>query len=170
VSGRVTDLHARLAELTQGLLALGSGDEAIRSAVVAIDWAEHGTTAAAAGVARADTGAPMRAESQFHIASVAKPMTAALIFQAVEQGLLGPQGIDARLIDTGVLPPEICRRLHNIDGTSYGDAITLRHMLTHTSGLRDAQIDDGGGNLGKLRRSRAQLHRRPPRARRTPAP
>jgi D-alanyl-D-alanine carboxypeptidase len=138
----MTDLQACVAGLTQGLLAR---DEAIRNAVVCIDWAGHGTAAAAAGVARADTGAPMRVESQFHIASVAKPMTAALIFQAVEQGLLGAQGIDARLIDTGVFSPAICRRLHNIDGTSYGDAITLRHMLTHTSGLRDAQIDDGGG-------------------------
>jgi D-alanyl-D-alanine carboxypeptidase len=141
----MTDLQARVATLTQELLALGSGDEAVKSAVVAIEWAGHGTAAAAAGTARADTGAPMRVESQFHIASVAKPMTAALLFQAAEQGLLGREGIDARLIDTGVFAPEICRRLHNIDGTSYGDAITLRHMLSHTSGLRDAQIDDGGG-------------------------
>jgi D-alanyl-D-alanine carboxypeptidase len=34
-------------------------------------------------------------------------------------------------------------RLHNIAGRSFGDAITLRHMLTHTSGLRDGQVDDG---------------------------
>ncbi len=141
----MTDLQARVAELTQGLLALGSGDEAVKSGVVAIEWDGHGAAAAAAGVARADTGTPMRTETQFHIASVAKPMTAALIFQAAEQGLLGAEGIDARLIDTGVFAPEICRRLHNIDGVSYGDKITLRHMLNHTSGLRDAQIDDGGG-------------------------
>ena len=138
-------LDGRVGELTRGLLALGSGDEAVKSAVVAIEWAGHGSAAAASGVACADSGAPMRVETQFHIASVAKPMTAALIFQAAEQGLLGTEGIDARLIDTGVFAPEICRRLHNIDGVSYGDAITLRHMLSHTSGLRDAQIDDGGG-------------------------
>jgi D-alanyl-D-alanine carboxypeptidase len=139
----VPELKRRLAELTQRLLGRGSGEARVRSAVVAVEWRGHGSGAAAAGTARHDTGAPMRPESQFHIASVAKPMTAVLIFQAVEEGLLGHAGIDARLIDTEVFPPEICHRLHSIDGVSYGDKISLRHLLTHTSGLRDAQIDDG---------------------------
>jgi hypothetical protein len=79
------------------------------------------------------------------LATVCAPSTAtaALIFQAAEEGLLGRVGIDARLIDTGALPPDSCRRLHRIDGVSYGERITVRHLLTHTSGLRDAQIDDG---------------------------
>jgi len=134
----MADLQSRVADIT-GRLVGGP----VRSAVVAIDWRGHGSFAAAAGVARHDTGAPMRVESQFHIASVAKPMTSALIFQASEEGLLGREGIDARLIDTGALPPEICRRLACKDGVSYGETITLRQLLTHTAGLRDAQIDDG---------------------------
>jgi D-alanyl-D-alanine carboxypeptidase len=134
----LADLQTRVAELTQHLI-----DTDVRSAVVAVEWRGHGSAAAAAGIARHDTGAPMRADSQFHIASVAKPMTAALVFQASEDGLLGGAGIDAHLIDTGVLPADICRRLHRIGGVSYGDRITLRQLLTHTSGLRDAQIDDG---------------------------
>ncbi len=132
------DLQTRVTEMTRRLI----GGPA-RSAVVAIDVRGHGSAAAAAGSARHDTGAPMRIATQFHIASVAKPMTAVLIFQAAEEGLLGRAGIDARLIDTGALPPDICRRLARKDGVSYGEAITLRHLLTHTAGLRDAQIDDG---------------------------
>jgi len=134
----MSDLQTRLTDLTRRLVG-----GPVHSAVVAVDWRGHGAAAAAAGVARHDSGSPMRVETQFHIASVAKPMTAALIFQAAEEGLLGREGIDARLIDTGVFPLEICRRLARIDGVSTGDRITLRHMLTHTSGLRDAQIDDG---------------------------
>ncbi len=132
-------LQDRIESHTRAQLA----DPGVRSAVVAVDWPGHAAAAAAAGIARADTGAPMRVDTQFHIASVGKPMTAALIFQAVEANKLGAAGVDARLIDTGALPPDICRRLHQIDGASHGADITLRHLLTHTSGLRDAQIDDG---------------------------
>ena len=136
-------LQDRLARLTERLIVPGESEDAVRSAVVAIEWAGRGHAAAAAGIARADSQAPMRTETQFHIASVGKPMTAALIFQAVEEGKLGAEGVDARLIDTGVLPRDVVRRLQVMDGVSYGEAITLRQLLTHTSGLRDAQIDDG---------------------------
>ena len=115
----MNDLQSRVSQMTQALLTLGNGEDQVKSAVVAIDWDGHEPVAAAAGVSRADTGAPMRVETQFHIASVGKPMTAALIFQAVEEGKLGPKGLDTRLIDTGVLPPEICRRLHKINGVSH---------------------------------------------------
>jgi len=137
------DLQVRLDRLTADLLAIGAGDERVHSAVVAVDWPGHGRAAAAAGIARQDSGAPMRVDTQFHIASVGKPMTAALILQAAEEGRLGPAGVDTPLIETGVLPADEVRRLHCIDGVSYGARITLRHLLTHTSGLRDHQIDDG---------------------------
>jgi hypothetical protein len=64
-SGRVTDLQTRVGELTRGLITAE-----VRSAVVAVDWRGRGSAAAAAGVARQDTGALMRVQSQFHIASV----------------------------------------------------------------------------------------------------
>lgn len=135
---RLVDRH------TAALLDLGEGDEAVRNAVVMVDNPDKNLhAAAAAGRMRADSERPMGTDTQFHVASVVKPMTAVLIFQAVEAGLLGADGIDTRLIDTGLLPPGIVERLHNIDGRSYGDRITLRHLLTHTSGLRDGQADDG---------------------------
>ncbi len=147
-------LQDTVARLTQGLLSMGSAAEPIHNAVVVVENPTLGLRAAAAvGRIRDDGDAPMGVETQFHIASVVKPMTAALIFQAAETGKLGSAGIDARLIDTGVLPPWAVRRLHNIGGRSYGDTITLRQMLTHTSGLRDGQIDDGdyvaGGYTGR---------------------
>lgn len=129
---------------TAALLTLAEGENAVRNAVVVVDNPTRGLhAAAAAGRMRADSELAMEVDTQFHIASVVKPMTAVLIFQAVEAGLLGASGIDTPLIDTGVLPAHIVHRLHRINGRSYGDAITLRHMLTHTSGLRDGQVDDG---------------------------
>ena len=136
-------LQDKVARLTRRLVEDEAANGRVRSAVVAVDWEGRGRAAAAVGVARADSGAPMTVRTPFHIASVGKPMTAALIFQAVEENRLGAEGVDARLIETGALPAEVCRRLHRMGGTSFGEAITLRHLLTHTSGLRDAQIDDG---------------------------
>src|SRR5574337_458261 len=106
----MADLQSRVAEMTRHLVG-----GPVRSAVVVLDWHGHGSGAAAAGIARHDTGAPMRVQTQWHIASVAKPMTAVLIFQAAEAGLLGREGIDARLIDTGTFAPETCRRLARKD-------------------------------------------------------
>jgi D-alanyl-D-alanine carboxypeptidase len=147
-------LQESVARLTRDLLGLGTAQEPIHNAVVVVEHPGLGLRAAAAAVRMRDDGdTPMGVDTQFHIASIVKPMTAALIFQAAEDGLLGPAGIDARLIDTGVLPPWVVRRLHNIGGRSFGTDITLRQMLTHTSGLRDGQIDDGdyvaGGYTGR---------------------
>jgi D-alanyl-D-alanine carboxypeptidase len=133
---------------------LGTGDDPIHNAVVVIENPARGLRAAtAAGRMRDDSDRPMQVDTQFHIASIVKPMTAALIFQAAEQGKLGPAGIDTRLVDTGILPPHLVRRLHNIRGRSYGEQITLRQLLTHTAGLRDGQGDDGdylaGGYFGR---------------------
>lgn len=147
-----SQLQSLLDRLVPSLLT--TGEDAIHNAVVVVENPALGLRAeAAAGRMRDNSDKPMGIHTQFHIASVVKPMTAALIFQAAEQGKLGAAGIDTRLIDTGVLPPHIVRALHNIAGRSYGDAITLRQLLTHTSGLRDGQIDDGdytaGGYFGR---------------------
>ena len=145
-------LQSLLDRLVPALLT--TGEDAIHNAVAVVENPALGLrAAAAAGRMRDDSDRPMQVDTQFHIASVVKPMTAALIFQAAEQGRLGPAGIDARLIDTGPLPPHLVRALHNIQGRSYGADITLRQLLTHTAGLRDGQIDDGtyvaGGYFGR---------------------
>lgn len=147
-------LRAEIARRTEGLLGMGSGDDAIHNAVVVVEHPGLGLRAeAAAGKARDDSDRPMTVDTQFHIASIVKPMTTALIFQADEDGLLGSAGIDTRLIDTGLLPRPLVRRLHHIGGRSFAEEITLRHMLVHSAGLRDGQIDDadyhGGGYQGR---------------------
>jgi D-alanyl-D-alanine carboxypeptidase len=148
----MTQVQSLLDRLVPALLT--TGEDAIHNAVVVVENPATGLRAeAAAGRMRDDSDRPMQVGTQFHIASIVKPMTAALIFQAAETGLLGPAGIDTRLIDTGLLPLRIVRRLHNIRGRSFGEQITLRQLLTHTAGLRDGQGDDGdylaGGYFGR---------------------
>ena len=98
---------------------------------------------AAAGEARPDTGERMTGQHRYHWASITKTLTATLILQLAEEGLFGAGGIDTHLAKLLLFAPEVMDRLHVMDGVSYGHKITLRHLLSHTSGIKDAIVDDG---------------------------
>jgi D-alanyl-D-alanine carboxypeptidase len=83
------------------------------------DWAY----ARAAGLADPDTGAPIDCAMPFQIGSNTKMMTAAVILQLMEEGLLSIEDpLSAHL-------PDIAARL------PYGADMTLHHLLNHTSGV-----------------------------------
>ncbi len=90
------------------------------------------------GPARGDRPAAMGAESAFHIASVGKAMTAALLLQLVEDGALDGDALDRPVGDLPALE-DIVR----VAPALGNPGVTLRRMLNHTSGLRDAFSDDG---------------------------
>jgi D-alanyl-D-alanine carboxypeptidase len=116
------------------------------NAVVRFDQPTTGFTyEKAIGCAYANADTPMTTAHQFHIASVAKPMTAILILQALEEGRLGTRGLDANLLELGVFEEVIVDRLQMMNGVSYGKQVTLRHLLMHTSGMKEAVGDDAGG-------------------------
>jgi D-alanyl-D-alanine carboxypeptidase len=87
-----------------------------------------------AGVADLRTGAPVRAGSRFRIASVTKPFVAAAALRLVEDGRLSLDATAAELLAGEY--DELLRR----GGYDTG-AITLRHLLTHTSGIYDFAAD-----------------------------
>lgn len=99
----------------------------------------------AIGKANANSDTLMTAQHQFHIASVAKPMTATLILQLLEEGALGPKGLDSNLLELGLFDEDVVERLHKFNGVSYGRQMTVRHLLMHTSGSKEAVGDDAGG-------------------------
>lgn len=125
----------------------------VRSAVVQVEDAAGGVLLSrAVGSARV-TGEPMTVAHRFHVASITKTMTATVILQLWEEGAFARAGLDTRFGDLGVLEPEFVARLHRRDGVSAGADITLRHLLTHTSGLRDAMVDDADTLGGPAPRS-----------------
>lgn len=127
------------AAIFEPLLGELAAHDAVRSAVVRLERADGGLIwTGAAGVSRADTAAPMTPESRFHVASVTKTLTAALILQLAEEGALGEAGLETPLAQTGAFSPETVARLHPMGA----DELTLRRLLTHTGGLRDAMVDD----------------------------
>lgn len=73
------------------------------------------------GMADREMGSPNSADTKFYIGSITKQFTAAAILQLRERGMLTlDDPISAHLSD---FPPSI------------GDRVTIRHLLTHTSGL-----------------------------------
>ena len=97
------------------------------------------------GQARADSEAPMTPTHQFHIASITKTITATLVLQLWEKGAFGSKGLDISLGELSIFPKEVLNRLHNKNNVSSGSRITLRQLLTHTSGLKDPYADDENG-------------------------
>ncbi len=103
-----------------GTLPAAAALVARRGAVVARRWFGR--------AARAPGSRPVGPETIFAVASVTKPFTATAVMQLVERGVLS---IDQPVID---LLPEFA-------GPGKED-ITLRHFLTHTSGLPEYADDN----------------------------
>ncbi len=118
------------------------GRRGIRHAVVAVESGDGTLTAvAAAGPAQPD-GAPLRPDTPFHYASVTKLYTATAVMQLWEQGILD--------LDTTIgayLPLEYARGLHRLGGMDHSEAITVRHLLSHTSGLPDYFLQTPAGQV-----------------------
>ncbi len=108
------EIQAAMDDLTAGGLPPGM--------VVWIDAPEY-QFAGASGFADLTDEIPMSPEGAFRIGSITKMFTATVIIQLAEEGVL-------------TLDDPLARWLPDVaDQLPYGDQITLRHLLTHTSGL-----------------------------------
>jgi CubicO group peptidase (beta-lactamase class C family) len=88
-----------------------------------------------AGQARLEKNQPVDRETIYHWASITKTMTAIAIMQLRDRGELR---LDDSITD---YLPEL-RAVHNPHGAM--QAITLRHLLTHSAGLRNPTWPWGG--------------------------
>ena len=108
VLARLSD-DARAALGTPGLsAAVVSGDVVV--------WAQG------FGQADLEQNAPVRPESVFRIASISKPIAATAVMQLVERGLVSLEDPIQRFVPTFPRKPQ--------------GEIRIRHLLTHTSGIR----------------------------------
>jgi CubicO group peptidase (beta-lactamase class C family) len=100
----------------------------------------------ATGVLNVETGLAATPDSVFQIGSITKVWTATLVMQLVDEGQLN---LDAPIVD--VLPdlklgdPEVTK------------TVTLRHLLTHTSGIDGDVFTDTGRDDDCLEKYAAQL-------------
>ena len=104
--------------IEQALIALESGDYSIR-------WI------GAKGETDTDTNQVCE-ETPFFIASIDKLYNATILMMLNETGQLN---LDDPI--STYLPSIVTRGLHQLNGVDYTDRITVRHLLSHTSGLAD---------------------------------
>ncbi|MFF1278169.1 serine hydrolase [Streptomyces marokkonensis] len=99
--------------------------------------ARHDESAEAAhGVLNADTGVPVTTDSLFQIGSISKVWTATLVMQLADEGLLDLDApLTAVLSELSLADPQTTK------------SVTMRHLLTHTSGIDgDVFTDTGRGD------------------------
>jgi D-alanyl-D-alanine carboxypeptidase len=102
--------------LSDGLVAAGAPGAAA--------WVQDdsGARQAASGVADRRTGRPMRPELHFRAGSLTKSLVATVVLQLAAEGRLSLQDSLQRWLP-GILP--------------YGEQVTIRQLLNHTSGVPD---------------------------------
>ena len=83
----------------------------------------------ASGVTNIVTEDPVSTTDYFRIGSITKPMTAAVVLQLVDEGL-----IELDVPVRTYLPDWL-------EGSQYGDEITIRQLMDHTSGLKEYALD-----------------------------
>ncbi len=105
--------------------------------VALITEAEGVTYSRAFGLADAASGAPMQEDTIFQIASMTKPLVTVGAMQLVEQGQLSLDDPISEILPQLAVPQVITG--FGADGAPQtrpaARPITLRHLLTHTSGL-----------------------------------
>ena len=96
-------------------------------------------------------------KSVFHVASVGKLFTTALIGMLLDEGRLGRATPIA-----GLLPAVLLNGLFEIDGNDYRDHVSVAHLLSHTSGVADYWEDPRHIDGRKVQESVADVARQEP--------
>ncbi|MCB7135588.1 serine hydrolase domain-containing protein [Cellulosimicrobium marinum] len=124
--------------------ALASLDTSLREAaardafsgVVRVEHHGREVFERAYGTASRRWGVPVRTTTRFDVASVTKLFTAVAVLQLVGEGRLG---LDDRVHDHV-----------DLGGTAIPREVTIRHLLTHTSGIADDADEEAGESYEAL--------------------
>lgn len=107
-------------------------------AILAIDAPKLGLAlSGASGLFARDKSRPLRPEDSFRAASVTKAVTAATAVRLASNGRWNLDDPVAPL-----LPSHLVERLRLLDGLRSVEALTVRRLLSHTSGLPDYFFDE----------------------------
>jgi D-alanyl-D-alanine carboxypeptidase len=86
----------------------------------------------AAGIASQDKQIPMTKDTPIYIASITKLYTATAIMRLYEKGALSLDDPMAKYLPEGLI-----RGIHVYEGKDYSSEITIKQLLSHTSGIAD---------------------------------
>ena len=123
-----TSLGDRLQSLVAQQVKDGSG---IKNCALAISNGDGSFEwSGASGMATGQT--PMTKDTPIYIASITKLYTATIVMHLCEQGLLALDDPMAKY-----LPKELVQGIHVYRGHDYSTQITIRQLLSHSSGIAD---------------------------------
>ncbi|WP_420642876.1 serine hydrolase domain-containing protein [Candidatus Leptofilum sp.] len=138
-----------LTEALQGIVDTWVNENGLPSVILMVDMPDQNYSfAGGAGLADQEAGEAILPDGQFIISSMTKTFTAVTILKLVEQGKLS---LDDPL--SLYIPEEYTARLLMVDGESYGEMITVRQLLNHTSGLGDFSngVDEDGNGISDFK-------------------
>lgn len=151
VAPKTLSVAARFAGVTPTLSA--EVDDGVRSGFVAMAIQDGETIFSSVnGLADREAGDPMTVDTRFRIASMTKPITSVAILMLADDGVLSIDDPLSKYLPAFAEMTVATSVTANEDGTIPTEAlstpITLRHLLTHTSGL--GYLFDTETDLGKL--------------------
>jgi D-alanyl-D-alanine carboxypeptidase len=122
-------------DLNRGLQSIVSDfvqkDGAVKNCVLSVMTGDGSLVwSGAAGIARKNV--PMTRDAPIYIASVTKLYTATAVMRLIEKGALSLDDPMAKY-----LPVELITGIQVYKGKDYTDRITIRELLSHTSGIPD---------------------------------
>lgn len=131
VNGK-TEMAEAAARRLQELLRRLASRKQVKHAIMAVERGDRSFRWIGAAGEANPGGPPMQADTPYCIASVTKLYIAAVVLKLHERRRLA---LDEPIMD--YLPQTLLMGLHRLEGVDYTGAITIRHLLGHTSGLPD---------------------------------
>ena len=108
-------------------------DKSVRNCVLSVMKRDGSFSwSGAAGIASQSGQVPMTKDTPIYIASITKLYTATAIMRLYEKGALS---FDDPMAE--YLPEELIRGIHVFKGKDYSQEITIKELLSHTSGVAD---------------------------------
>ena len=139
------DLNQEMQYLVSDLV---EKDKSVRNCVLSVMKGDGSFSwSGAAGIASQDGQVPMSKDTPIYIASITKLYTATAIMRLYEKGVLSLDDPMSRY-----LPEELIQGIHVYKGKDYSHEITIKELLSHTSGIADYYTEKpkGGKSLFEL--------------------
>jgi D-alanyl-D-alanine carboxypeptidase len=139
------NLNQEMEYLVSGLV---EKDKSVRNCVLSVTKSDGSFSwSGAAGIARQDGQMAMTKDTPIYIASITKLYTATIIMRLYEKGALS---LDDPM--SKYLPKGLIQGIHVYKGKDYSHEITIKQLLSHTSGIADYYTEKpkGGKSLFDL--------------------
>jgi CubicO group peptidase (beta-lactamase class C family) len=123
-------------------------DKSVKNCVLSVTKGDGSFSwSGAAGIANQDSQVPMTKDTPIYIASITKLYTATAIMRLYEKGALSLDDLMAKYLPEGLI-----QGIHVYKGKDYSHEITIKELLSHTSGIADyySEKPKGGKSLFEM--------------------